>query len=732
MRMELTRRTVIAGGLGLAGAGLVLSLADDNSAARLPGVPTDVLQPNAYLQITPAGQIILQVDKLEMGQGVMTGFVTLLAEELGVRPDQIQPRHAPVHPHFQTPMQVTAESASMRYRWEPIRLTGAAAREMLREAAALRWGISAAQVSVSGDGELINLNNEKRLAYGELAAAAAVLPVPEQPALTAPADFRWIGRTTPRPDIPDKVTGDAIFGTDVRLPGMLTAMLLRPPRFGDSLIKVATDAAVAVPGVRQVFQVSGGVAVVAEGFWPARQGIQKLQAEWQPGPMAEFSMAGFYEAQRKELESGSGKQARDEGDVEAAIATSAQVIEAEYTTPFLSHMPMETMNATVRLTADRCEFWAPVQAPDLARQAACDLTGLTRAQVQVNTTFAGGSFGRRALMDFISEAVAIALQVDAPIQLIWTREDELRHDFYRSATLHRLQGGLDADGSLVAWDHALVGPDLSEHILSKAFANLAPEWVSRAVTNGAANTMRRAQMAFFGPFQTRDGSVSWPYRAINVRVSLHTLNPALPVGIWRSVGNSYNVFAVESFMDELAEQAGADPAAFRRRQLADRPRYLAVLDRLLRESGWGAAASGRHQGIAIHDCFDSVIGQVAEVSVRGDRITVHRVSCVVDCGTAINPDNVHAQLQGAIIFGLNAALNGELKLAEGFVQQSNFHDYPMLRLADTPVIDTYIIDSAAPPAGIGETGTPGIAPAVANAIFAATGRRLRHLPLRLT
>ena len=729
--MELTRRAVIAGGLGLAGGGLLIRLVEDDSAARLPDVPADVLQPNAYLQITPAGQIILQVDKLEMGQGVMTGFVTLLAEELGVRPDQVEARHAPVHPHFQTPMQVTAESSSMRFRWERIRLTGAAARDMLREAAAGYWGVSLARVGVSGDGELINLDNEKRLAYGDVAAVAAALPVPEKPVLTAPEDFRWIGRATPRTDIPAKVRGDAIFGADVRLPGMLTAMLLRPPRAGDTLIKVETDAAVAVPGVRQVFQVSGGVAVVAEGFWPASQGIQKLQAEWQSGPMADFSVAGFHQGQRQELESGKGKQARDEGDVEAVIGTAARVVEAEYTTPFLSHMPMETMNATVRLTADRCEIWAPVQAPDLARQTACDLTGLSRAQVHVITTFAGGSFGRRALMDFISEAVAIAQQVAAPIQLVWTREDELRHDFYRSATLHRLQGGLDDDGSIVAWDHKLVGPDLSEHILAKAFANLAPEWVSRSVTNGVSNTMRRAQMALFGPYQTRDGSVSWPYGAKNVRVSLHTLNPDLPVGIWRSVGNSYNVFAVESFMDELAERAGEDPADFRRRQLADRPRYLAVLDRLLRESGWGAAAPGRHQGIAIHDCFDSVIGQVAEVSVRGDQIRLHRISCVVDCGTAINPDNVHAQLQGAIIFGLNAALQGELKLANGYVQQSNFHDYPMLRLADTPVIDTCIIDSTAPPAGIGETGTPGIAPAVANAIFAATGRRLRHLPLRL-
>ncbi|MGI9329315.1 MAG: xanthine dehydrogenase family protein molybdopterin-binding subunit, partial [Gammaproteobacteria bacterium] len=485
------------------------------------------------------------------------------------------------------------------------------------------------------------------------------------------------------------------------------------------------------PGVRQVFRVSGGVAVVAEGFWAASQGVRKLQAEWQSGPMAGFNVAGFHQAQRQELAAGEGKRARDDGDVEASIAAAAQVVDAEYTTPFLSHMPMETMNATVRLTADRCEIWAPVQAPDLARQTACDLTGLSRAQVHVNTTFAGGSFGRRALMDFISEAVSIAQQVSAPVQLIWTRQDELRHDFYRSATLHRLQGGLDAEGGIVAWDHKLVGPDLSEHILSKALANLAPEWVARAVTNGAANTVRRAQMAFFGPYQTRDGSVTWPYGAKDVRVSLHTLNPALPVGIWRSVGNSYNVFAVESFMDELAERAGEDPADFRRRQLADRPRYLAVLDRLLRESDWGAAPPGRHQGIAIHDCFDSVIGQVAEVSVRDKQIRVHRVSCVVDCGTAVNPDNVHAQLEGAIIFGLNAALKGELILADGYVQQSNFHDYPMLRLADTPVIDTYIIDSGAPPAGIGETGTPGIAPAVANAVSAATGRRLRHLPLRL-
>ena len=725
----ITRRRLLAGTAAIAGGGLVVSLLRDGEVARL-GKAGD-LEPGAYLQLRPDGAIILQVDKLEMGQGVMTGFVTLVAEELGARPDQISPRHAPVHPTFQTPSQLTAESASMRHRFDRLRETGATAREMLRQAAADRWQLNVRDVEASGEATMVNRETGEQLAYGELASAAAVLPLPDEPALKPPEEFRWIGREVPRVDVPAKITGTAVFGTDVRLPGMLTAIVLRPPRALDTLRNFEADEARAMPGVHSVFAISAGVAVVAEGFWQARQAAMRVKAEWQDGPAAGFDPEEFRGRQRAAIAAGDGHHARDDGDVEAALADAGEVVEAEYYTPFLAHATMETMNATLQLGPGHAELWLPGQAPDLARQVVCDLTGLRREQVDVHVTYAGGGFGRRAMLDFVIEVVQVALQVSAPVQLVWSREDDLRFDYFRCSTSHRVRGALDAEGRLAAWDHSLVTPDHTSYIFPIGLATMAPQWWSRRVTDGIAEFIGPLQVKLIGPFQARDGSVTVRYAAPNFRVSLHVMTPDLPVGIWRSVGNSYNVFVAESFADELAHRAGADPAEWRRRHLADQPRHLAVLERVLAESGWGKPAPGRHLGLSLHDAFDSVIGQVAEVSVSDGRIRVHRVSCVVDCGTAINPDIVHAQLEGAILFGLSAALLESVEIEDGQVRQTNFHQYPLLRLVDTPVIDTHIIESTAHPGGIGETGTPGIAPAVANAVFAATGRRLRELPLQL-
>jgi isoquinoline 1-oxidoreductase/isoquinoline 1-oxidoreductase beta subunit len=408
------------------------------------------------------------------------------------------------------------------------------------------------------------------------------------------------------------------------------------------------------------------------------------------------------------------------------------VLEGEFFVPYLAHATMEPMNATVHLTDAHCDIWAPVQAPDLARQVACDMTGLSRSQVRVHTTFIGGGFGRRALNDFIAEAVAIAMRTDGPIKLIWTREDDTRHGYFRSATTHQLSAALDDDGRITAWRHRLVAPLLTQHILPPALAALAPEWLPDGWVAGAANLAIRIQSAWFGPVQAWDGAATLPYAIDHVRVEVAEWDPGVPVSIWRSVGNSYNAFVVETFIDELARAAGTDPVEFRRQYLADQPRHLAVLDRVAAEAGWGRPGPGRHHGVAIHECFGSVVGQVVEVSVGEDAaIRVHRVCCVVDCGIAVNPDVVRAQLEGGILYGLTAALYGSIDIRDGQVQQSNFHDYRMLTLADAPGIDVHIIESDADPGGIGETGTPPIAPAVANAVFAATGRRLRELPLKL-
>lgn len=730
MAPKLTRRRLLAGTAVLAGGGLVLALVRDKEMPRLG--QAGELEPSAYLQIRPDGAIVLQVDKLEMGQGVMVGFVTLVAEELAVQPDQVTVRHAPVHPTFQTPSQLTAESSSMRSRFDLLRETGAAAREMLRRAAAEWWGSEPGRIEATGDGHMRNLDTGKQFSYATLASTAAALPVPAEVPLKQPADYRWIGRHVPRPDVPDKVTGRAVFGSDVRLPGMLTAVIRRAPRAFDALMDFSAAEASTMPGVRQIVAIPSGVAVVAEGFWQASRAARAIRADWIDGPAAGFDLESFRARQRAMITEAKGHRARDDGDVEEALAESAQVIEANYHTQFLAHATMETMNATVQLETGHCRLWIPGQAPDLARQVVCDLTGLSRAQVDVHVTYAGGGFGRRAMTDFVTEAVQIAQQVDAPVQLVWSRQDDLSFDFFRCATAHTIRGGLDAEGQLLAWEHALVTPDHTQHIFPIGLSTLAPESWSREFTDGLANFIGPWQLKLLGPFQARDGAITVRYNTPSFRASLHVLTPEIPVGIWRSVGNSYNVFVSECFADELAALAGVDPADWRRRHLAGHPRHLVVLERLLEASNWGAPPGGRHQGLAIHDAFDSVIGQVAEVSVEDGRIRVHRVTCVVDCGTAVNPDNVRAQLEGGILYGLSATLLESVVIEDGRVQQSNFHDYPILRMAQAPVIDTHIIESSLHPGGIGEAGTPGIAPAVANAVFAATGRRLRELPLQLS
>jgi len=728
-----TRRRVLIGTATVVGGGLVLSWLGDDAAERpLAGQP-DVLEPNAYLQIMPSGEIILQVDKLEMGQGVMTGFVTLLAEELGVHPDRITPRHAPVHALFQNPSQVTAESRSMRSRWDKIRETGATAREMLMRAAAERWQVTTSDLRAPGDGTVINTASGDSLSYAELATAASRLRVPANVALKSPGDYRWIGAPVARPDTPAKVRGEAKFGIDTILPDMLVAVVARAPRLGGSLLGFDATEAERWPGVHAIVEIHSGIAVVAETFWHAGQAARKLQIDWGESPLAGATVADIHARQRELLATGSGPEPRDDGDVAAAFATASETLDAEYALPYLAHATMEPMNATVRLTDERCEIWVPTQAPDLTRQVACQMTGLRRDQVDVHTTFAGGGFGRRVLNDYVAEAVAIALQVQQPVKLIWSREDDIRHDYFRGANLHRIRAALDGTGRPTGWDHRLVTASLARHILPVGLATIAPEWVPDQVIETGAALGMKAMKRLFGPMQAYDGAATMPYDIANVRVGVVDYDPGVPVGICRSVGNHYNAFVVESFIDELAHQAGEDPLQYRRGLLTGRPRHLAVLDRLSTESDWRVVAPGRYQGLAIHECYDSVVGQVAEISIGGDSgIRLHRITCVVDCGIAINPDVVRGQMESGIIFGLTAAIHGEIDIEDGYVQQSNFHDYRMLRMFDTPAIDVHIIDSRESPGGVGEPGTPPIAPAMTNAIFAATGIRLRKLPIDLS
>ena len=744
-RPGLTRRRFLLATVAVVGGGLALAwrMRNRDSLAEAP----DALEPNAFLQITPDGRIIFQLDKVEMGQGTMTGLATLVAEELDIDPARMEIRFAPVLPLFQRPLQMTGQSRSMSDSWEILRETGAAARAMLRDAAAEQWGVDSARL-VTDDGNVVHPDSGERLSYAALAATAAKLSPPLFVALKSPAEFRWIGKHVPRLDLNAKVTGAAIYGLDVKRPGMLTAVIARCPELGAVLDGFDADAAQAQPGVRAVLPMAAGVAVVADNFWTARKAARLIRLSWLPGALVGKSDASILDEQRQQLlrPDSTAEYADADGDVAAVFDadTTANVVEGEYTTPYLVHAPMEPLNATVHVQADRCDIWVPSQGPDMARQIACDRLGLSREQVWVHTTFLGGGFGRRFMWDFVAEAVEVARNFSVPVQLVWTREDDIRNGYFRQLTVHRMRGALNADGAISAWDHRQVAAPTGQLLMPPTLSTLLPESLSVARRARIGEWLGRKTVSWMGAFQAREGAINVPYAIANRRFIQFVNDPGVPVSIWRSVGNSYNAFVVESFIDELAAAAGADPLEFRRARLQQHPRHLAVLGRLEREAGWEPSAvdakaenpagleirSGR--GVAIFESFGTIVGQIADVSVESHGlIRVHRVSCVVDCGIAVNPDIVRQQMESGIVFGLTAALYGEINIDNGQVRQSNFHDYRMVRMHDAPAIDVHIVESDADPTGVGEPGTPVIAPAVANAVFAATGRRLRSLPLDL-
>lgn len=731
----LTRRRFLLATAALAGGGLALTWATrERDSLR---ASADVLEPNAFLQITPDGRFIFQLDKVEMGQGTMTGLTALVAEELDVDPLRFDVRFAPVLPIFQRPIQMTGQSRSMADSWEILRETGAAARSMLLETAASRWGVAAAGLQ-SDNGEVIRPDTGERIPYAALAADAAKLSPPWRVRLKSRDDYRWVGKHVPRLDARAKVTGDAIYGIDVQLEGMLTAVVARCPELGAKLSGFDGSMAEKMPGVRGLVQLDGGVAVVADDFWAARQAARAIRLQWAGGALAGKSDEALFEEQRSQLDrvAASAEYSQHDGDTDAVLNAVTNLIEAEYATPYLAHAPMEPLNATAHVREDRCELWAPTQGPDMARQIACDLLDLPRSAVKVHTTYLGGGFGRRFMWDFIDEAVRVAREFDVPVKLVWTREDDIRGGYFRQLTVHRMRGALADDGVISAWEHRQAVAPTGELLTPPTISTLLPEALSVARRAGIGQWLGRKTVEWMGAFQAREGAVNVPYAIANRSFIQFVNDPGVPISIWRSVGNSYNAFVVESFVDELAASIGADPMQFRRDRLASHPRHLAVIDALESLAYWdGPAATevnNRYRGIAVYESFGSVVGQIAEVSVdEKNRIGVHKVFCVVDCGFAVTPDIVRQQMESGIIFGLTAALYGEINIDKGRVRQSNFHDYRMLRMHDAPEIEVQIIESDGDPAGVGEPATAVIAPAVANAIFAATGQRLRSLPLRL-
>jgi isoquinoline 1-oxidoreductase subunit beta len=708
----ISRRSFLRSSL-LSSAGLVIAFYVPPRGRALADTPAKALPaPNAFARIAPDGTVTVLLAHSEMGQGIWTTLAMLIAEELECDWSQIRVEHAPAAPayvHTAFGVQMTGGSTTTWSEFDRYRTVGAMARAMLVRAAAQRWKVDPRELRAENG--FVHRGAE-RLSYGQLAEAAEKLKPPAAVKLKKVKDWKIIGKPTRRLDSPEKITGRAQFGIDVQFPGLRTALVARPPVFGAKVKSFDGSKARMVPGVEQVVQVPSGIAVVASDFWSAHLGRAALLVDWDLGPGAEVD-SDRITASYRELARTPGAIALDKGDCDAALSRAGKRLEAEYDVPYLAHAPMEPLNCTVKVDGDRCEIWAGTQFQTGDQAAAAQILGVPPGNVTLHTPFLGGGFGRRATPQstFVAEAVHLAKAAGVPVKVIWTREDDIRGGFYRPLFVHRIEAGVDAKGMPVAWKHTLVGQSI-----------LAGTPFEMMIQNGIDQV-------------SVEGVVDSPYleHVAARRVSLHSPRNPVPVLWWRSVGHTHTAFAMESMIDELAHAARRDPLEFRSALLKRQPRHLAALRVAAEKAGWSSPPpAGRARGLAVHESFGSIIAEVAEVSVEGqNKIRVHKITCAVDCGLAVNPLGVEAQVQGAVAFGLAPALHSELKIKQGRVQQSNFHDYEVLRAHEMPQIAVHILRSRARMGGIGEPATAPVAAAVANAVFALTGKRLRSLPLRL-
>ena len=695
------------------GAGLLLGcrIGERSGAAAAAGAaPPPPFAPNAFIRVGTDGGITMIMPQVEMGQGMYTAMPMLLAEELEVGLDQVRLEHAPpddkLYANRLFGFQATGGSTSVRAMYEPLRKAGATARTMLVAAAAQTWNVDPGSCRAE-KGVVTHTPTGRTLTYGALAEKAAKLPVPAQVTLRDPKDFKLIGTPAKRLDTPEKVNGKAQYGIDVRVPGMAVATVAASPVLGGKVAGLDEAKARAIKGVRQVVRLDDVVAVVADHMWAAKQGLAALAIRWDDGPNAKVSTADVV----RELDGASqqpGVVARTQGNAAAAIAGAVKRIEAVYQVPFLAHAALEPANCTVHVRKDGCEVWTGSQVLARAQATAAEVTGLPLDKVVVHNHLLGGGFGRRLEVDYVTQAVRIAKQVDGPVKVVWTREEDIQHDVYRPYYYDRIAAGLDAHGKPIAWTHRLVGP------------SILARWAPPAFKDGLDG-------------DALDGAVHLIYdiAAIQVEYQRHE-EPVLHTGFWRGVGVTHNTFVIESFIDELAVAAKADPFEYRRALLGKSPRARAVLELAAKQAGWGAKLpAGRGRGIALmYSGWDTYVVQVAEVEVsKAGEVRVHRIVCAVDCGTVVNPDIVKAQIEGGVGFGIGGALWGEITLKNGRVEQSNFHNNRVLRMNETPPIEVHLVRNLEAPGGIGEPGTAVTAPALANAVFAATGKRIRRLPL---
>lgn len=666
--------------------------------------------PNAFLRIGKDNTITVMLAHSEMGQSIWTTLPMLIAEELDADWSKIKVEHAeaaPQYAHTAFGIQITGGSSSTWSEFDRYRQAGALTRALLVNTAAAKLGVSAD--SLKTDNGFV-ISGDNKISYGELAEAAAKLETPKAVTLKAPKDWKIIGKATKRLDSPEKVNGTAIFGQDIHFDGLMTALVARSPVFGGSVKSFDASATKQIKGVHQVVQVPTGVAVIADNYWAAKTGRDALKIDWDLGPNAGLDSKKLFEEYRKTA-STPGLTATKAGDSKVAMAKAKKVIEAEYALPYLAHSPMEPLNCTVRIDKDTCEIWTGTQMQTTDQNAAAKILGLKPEQVKIHTQFLGGGFGRRAnpVADFVSEAVQVAKAAGVPVKTVWSREDDVKGGYYRPMYLHKAKIGLDANGKPTAWEHTEVGQSI---ILGTPFeAFMIKDGIDATSVEGAADS----------PY----------FKSIpDYQVSLHTIKLGVPVLWWRSVGHSHTAFVMESLIDELAHAAKQDPLEYRRALLKEHPRHLAALNLAAEKAGWGKPlAKGVFRGIAVHESFGSFVAQVAEVSVNKGAIKVHRMVSAIDCGLAVNPESLKAQMESSISFGLGAALQSEITFKDGMVQQSNFHDYQVMRMGSMPKVEVYIVQSTEKMGGVGEPGLPPVAPAVTNAIFAATGKRIRTLPI---
>ncbi len=703
---SIDRRGFLKMGAGGA-AGLFIGFYFQGDLETLKAASHDPIVLNAWIHVGTDDFATILIDKSEMGQSILTGLAMIAADELDCDWKKVRTEFAPADRVYFNPRfgaQGTGGSSGTPTSWNPLRKASATARAMLLQAAAEKWGVDPSECSAENS-TIVHASTKRSMTYGSLAETAAKLPVPQDVPLKIPEQYHLIGKAMKRLDTPAKVNGSAPYGLDVRLPGMLYAVVARCPVFGGKVGSFDSAKAKAIPGVKDAIQISNGVAVIADNTWTAMQGRRALEIQWDEGPNAKLTSAEISK-QLTDAASQPGPVARKEGDANAALAGAATKIEIDYEVPFLAHATMEPLNCTAHVRADRCDVWSGTQAQTNSQAIAAKITGLDTNAVFIHTTFLGGGFGRRFEVDFIGEAVEVSKAIGAPVKITWSREDDMQHDYYRMVSHARCTAGLDADGWPTVWMSRVSSPSLLAR-----FGPLKDNFDHRSV----------------------ESLDSVPYAIPNILVDFQLVNTAVPIGFWRSVGASQNGFFLESFIDEIASAGKKDPYELRRRLLAKSPRPLAALETAAEKAGWGKPLpADRFRGIALVSSYDGYVAQVLEISVyrKARTLRVHRVVCALDCGRIVNPSSIDAQARSCIVYGLTAAMHSGITIEQGRVQQHNFNDYKMLRFDEMPDIEVHVAPSDLPPTGAGEFVVPPIAPALCNAIFAATGKRVRRLPVQ--